>query len=302
MSPRLSDRTRHLLRVQHDLVASWQVPPSERSALRRAGRRGGTTELTYHVFHLGHQELSPLARAWAAVLHCGPHARLGGRNALVLHGWAGDLQAPFDIVVPTSFRPHEPPPWITVRRLALPGTSHLTPPRVLVADAAVEAAAWSRSQREAMYLLISVMQQRLTTADRILASLSATTRHRRLVQAMVTEYRDGIQSVSEYDFSHLCRRYGLPRPVRQTPVRDARGKIRSIDVEFRIGSRTLRLEVEGSHHLNPDSWLDDIDRHNGLALAGHDAYLRVATFTIRTGPGEFMTLLGKQLAILDQAA
>jgi len=108
---------------------------------------------------------------------------------------------------------------------------------------------------------------------------------------VLLEYRDGIQSLNELDFDVLCTRYGLPAPTRQVPVRDKRGKCRSIDVEFRVGTSVLRVEVEGVGHLDPDEWLADIDRHNDIVLADHSTYLRVASITIRTQPDPFMRRL-----------
>lgn len=302
MSPRLSETTLRVAARQADLIASWQVTSPELRALRRAVRTKAISTVSHHVFALSRQELTPKAHVWAAALHCGKHARVGGYNALVLHGWSSDLRTPVDVVVPPTVRPHDPPDFVRVRRLGLPGVSHLGPPRVSVHDAAIQAAAWAKSDREAIYVLVSAMQQRLTTPGRLLQLVTANTRRRALITSMVAEYRDGIQSMAEYDFARLCPAYGLPSPSRQEPVTDASGKVRSIDVEFRVNGRSLRVEIEGMHHLNPDNWLDDIDRHNDVVLAGHDAYLRVATFTLRTNPRPFFLRLRAQILQLAEAA
>lgn len=291
-----------LVRRQNGLIAAWQVNPAERRALRRAVRMKTIDKISYHVFALDRQELTSQARVWAALLHCGPNARVGGYNGLILHGWGAEFRMPVDVVVPTSSRPHDPPEWLRVRRLSLPGDSQLNPARVSVHQAAIQAAAWAQSDREAIFVLVSAMQQRLTTPDRLLDLVVENTRRHAIITKMVHEYRDGIQSVNEYDFDRWCRKYGLPMPRRQVRVTDASGKVRSIDVEFHVNGRTLKVEIEGMHHLNPDSWLDDIDRHNDVVLAGHDAYLRVATFTLRMNPEPFFRLLKAMLLRLAKAS
>lgn len=238
------------------------------------------------------------ALAWAAVLHCGPTALLGGRNALVLHGWRAALSTPFDVVVPVTSHVRERKGWLRVRRLAKVPDSNASPPRVAVHKSVIQAAGWARTDREAIYVVVSALQQRLTAPDHLLNRLPRNAKRARMIREMVTEYRSGIQSLNELDFAGLCRRCGLPEPTRQVLVRDSRGRGRSIDVQFEVGRLVLRVEIEGIGHLDPDEWLDDIDRHNAIVLTGSDAYLRVASLTIRDEPQDFVRMLGEALATL----
>lgn len=293
--PALTDRTKQLLTNQQDVLAYWQLSALERKSVRRAVARGDWQKVTERTVLASIRQLDASAEMWAAILHCGQEALLGGRNALVLHGWRGDLTRPFDVVVASRVQPPKSEDWIRVHRLNAHRRVGTNPPRVPVHDAVLQAAGWARSEREAMYVLVSALQQRLSTPDRILRRLQSNTPRRGLICAMVLEYRDGIQSLNEYDFAALCRRFGLPRPTRQVLIHDAQGKGRSIDVEFDLGERTLRVEIEGVHHLNPDSWIEDIDRHNDIVLAGESPYLRVASLTLRLDPRPFMTKLRRAL-------
>lgn len=120
------------------------------------------------------------------------------------------------------------------------------------------AAAWARTDREAAFVVISALQQRLAEAGRLIAVAQGnrSLHRRRLIIRCAREYSDGIQSLNELDFARICRRYGLPEPMRQTIRYDKAGKCRWIDVEFttEVG-RTVLVEVEGLHHLDPDTWV-----------------------------------------------
>lgn len=145
-----------------------------------------------------------------------------------------------------------------------------------------------------MFIVISVLQQRLTTPHRLAAALDKlpTLPRRALVIEVLNEFRAGAQSLNELDFGGMCRRYGVPQPVRQTAVTDARGSTRLIDVEFRTASgRRLRLEIEGLHHLEPDAYMADVDRHNHLAVVDAATSLRVTTWHLRHEARGFMTFL-----------
>lgn len=77
----------------------------------------------------------------------------------------------------------------------------------------------------------------------------------------VSEYADGVQSLNELDFTTWCRSFGLPEPIRQSRVLDSTGRLRAVDVEFRTNSgASLRLEIEGLHHLDPAQHFADISR------------------------------------------
>jgi hypothetical protein len=248
--------------------------------------------LTSRAYLASPMQPSPRQRAWAALLHCGPSARLAGRNALVLHGWDEELRAPFDVAVPHRVQPASGPAWLRIHRVMLEPTGPAArPARTSAHLATAHAAAWARSEREAAFIVISVLQQRLTAADRLLQTLTLLSRlpRRGLIVELASEFLDGSQSLNELDFAALCRRHGLPAPHRQARRLDVSGQLRAIDVEFRTASgRLLRVEIEGIQHLNPGNYFADIDRHNRLQMAQPAVGLRVSSWTLSHEPAPFM--------------
>jgi hypothetical protein len=167
--------------------------------------------------------------------------------------------------------------------------------------AAAHAAAWARTDREARFIFISALQQRLISTVRLIDTLQTLLKlhRRRLVTDLVREYADGSHSLNELDFGALCRRFSVPAPIRQTRVYDINGVLRSIDVEFRTASgRKLRVEIEGLHHLDPAQYFADVDRHNDIALADPATSLRITTWHLRYEPATFMT--GLRRAVVEQ--
>lgn len=172
-----------------------------------------------------------------------------------------------------------------------------TMPCLEPAVATVLAASWCASDKEALFLVVSCLQQRLVTAGQLQSALEHLhIRRARLVRETVQEYTDGGTSMSEIAFARLCRRFGLPPPVRQRRRRDSHGRPRYVDAEFRTASgATVIVEIDGLHHLNPDNWLDDIERQNDLMLQGAYLVLRVSTWTLKYEPEVFMTRLAEVL-------
>jgi hypothetical protein len=93
----------------------------------------------------------------------------------------------------------------------------------------------------------------------------------------------GVHSMHEYDFARECRRRGLPVPARQTVRRDSEGRNRYTDVEFRVGSRALVVEIDGLQHLDMSVAIDDDWRENELRLQGL-SLLRFSAIALQLEP------------------
>ena len=66
----------------------------------------------------------------------------------------------------------------------------------------------------------------------------------------------------------MCRAYGLEPPVRQTKRRDAAGRLRFTDCDWRLGDgRVLVLEVDGGFHMEVEHWEDDLARQRALTTS-----------------------------------
>jgi hypothetical protein len=131
--------------------------------------------------------------------------------------------------------------------------------------------AYERSPRTADGLLSAVVQQRLTTADNLLAELEAMRPLRRAkrFRATLTDMTGGATSLAELDVARMCRRFGLPLPRRQVRRRDSAGRLRFTDCEWVLPDGTiLILEVDGGFHMEVEHWEDDIVRQRGLVAPG----------------------------------
>ncbi len=79
---------------------------------------------------------------------------------------------------------------------------------------------------------------------------------------------NGAESPQETKVRLVLIRGGLPRPVTQIPIRDARGRIvRRIDMGW--PQSKVGVEYDGEQHWsNPEIHAGDIDRHEFLAGLG----------------------------------
>ncbi len=277
------------------------MPASLRRAVVRAVRLGEWQRLTTQTFLAGVVPAGDEQRLWAGLLQGGREAMLSGRSALVTHGWTHGHDGSVHVLVPANVYREPLPDWLLIHRVARPPCNPMGQPRRVTAHVAVaHAAAWARTDREAVFVVISALQQGLTEAGRLI-TVAAENRslHRRgLIIQCAREYSGGIQSLNELDFARICRRYGLPAPVRQTPRYDKAGKCRWIDVEFTTrAGRTVMVEVEGLHHLNPQTWMEDTHRFNGLVVTGTGVILRVNTFMLTYEAERFLTDLASALGV-----
>lgn len=215
----------------------------------------------------------PLSRAqscWLGVLHAGHGAMLGGLTAAEeagLRQWRRDT---ITVLVPYGGTPPRLSGFAfarTRRDLEPLKDPTASPPRARLAPAILLFAAADRSSRTAQGVLAAAVQQRLTTPDQLLSWLD---RLRPLHKAPVLrralhDMAGGAQSLSEIDIERLCRAHGLRPPDRQVRRRDAYGRLRYTDCEWRLADGTvLVLEVDGAFHMDAGQWEDDIARQRAL--------------------------------------
>ena len=130
------------------------------------------------------------------------------------------------------------------------------------------------------------MQQRLTTADRL---LDTRPRIRKLRNGAVFDWAlgdiaGGAQSFAEIDVGELCASAGLTPPVRQSIRTDTDGRRRYLDCEWELADgRTVVLEVDGSFHLRVGNWWQDMKRERAVVLS-RSTVLRCASIELRLEP------------------
>jgi hypothetical protein len=234
-------------------------------------------------------------RLWLGVLHAGDDAVLTHLTACRRAGleWKGDdetihvLTAKGDLVDPIDgffFHQTRRPYQKWVRQLPS------GPPRLPLDYAALLAAERDRFVRRAIGLLASCVQQRLTTADRLLVTQPRIRKLRNgaVFAVALGDIAGGAQSFAEIDVGHLCERAGLAQPVRQAIRKDAEGRRRYLDCEWELpDGRVVVLEVDGSFHLKVGNWWRDMKRERAVVLS-RSTVLRCASIELRLEPWEVM--------------
>jgi very-short-patch-repair endonuclease len=155
-------------------------------------------------------------------------------------------------------------------------------PHMRPATAAVHAALWARSDRQAALYVLAAAQQGLFTAQEFGEEVAKVRRSRRktLLRSLHSDICGGIESVAERDFARLCRERGFPEPTRQTWRQSKDGRWR-YDVDW--DRFDLTVEIDGVQHLDPDAWLRDSLKQNAANLEGRTV-LRIPNLALRLDP------------------
>jgi hypothetical protein len=227
-------------------------------------------------------------QCWAAVLSAGKGAVLAGLTALEASNLRNWTSPQVHVLVPRATgRAQLPGLAVVVHETRHPaGPAPQTsgfPCRTSVERAAIDAASWRSDARSGYALLASVVQQRLTTADRLSIELAAAgpIRHRRPMRLAIGDIAGGAEALSEIDFGRLCRKYHLGTLVRQQVRLDGQGRRRYLDGEIvsPTGKR-VAFEVDGGVHLLPISYWADMRRQNELFIA-KTSLLRFSSYAMR---------------------
>ncbi len=245
---------------------------------------------------LGHQTVAlhrgpvdDLARRWRAVWEVGHLiAVVDGVTALQHAGLVGFSSPVLHVSIPHGCRPYHSSGVVThtvpLREEGEVVTVGL--PRTRPEVAAIRAAHWAASDRQAALILCMTVQQRLTTPDRLRTS-AETLRIRgrsRVVATLVADLADGVQSLGELDFAAMCRARGLPEPARQQVVQTPSGRI-YLDVRWpEVG---LVVEIDGAQHRQGLELSDDNLGRNAVVVEG-DSLLRIDLIGLRLQTGAFL--------------
>jgi hypothetical protein len=239
------------------------------------------------VLHNG--PLTVEQQRWAALLSSGGHAALAGRTALEIGGLTKWESQAVQLLGPVGAHPPNLP-GIAVElhqtrrdeayRLRIVGS----PPCTTIERSALDAASWTDTPRGAAGLLAAVVQQRLSTANRLLTELekSGPIRHRPLIRSTLDDIAGGAQALSEIDMGRLCRSEGLMVTARQAFRLDGLGRRRYLDgIITGPDGKQVAFEVDGAVHLAVLSYWDDMDRSNELVIA-KVPHLRFPSLIVRT--------------------
>jgi very-short-patch-repair endonuclease len=244
---------------------------------------------------LHHGELSVRGEMWAAVFQGGPRACLDGGSALVVAGLERYTLDRVRVSVPRGARIRRNRRF-NIRQTRRWDAADIAPtgiPRTRISTAAVRAALWARTDREATYVLTIVVQQGLASPAELGDELLRVRRDRRrlLLHAIVNELLDGARALGEIDVARELRRRGLPAPRRQVLRRDGRNRY-YLDLywpQFR-----LVVEIDGIHHTWAENVVGDALRQNSVALQG-ETFLRLPLLGLRLRPDEFFSQIEQAL-------
>lgn len=240
--------------------------------------------------------LSDPARWWSSVFEVGSGAALDGVTALAAAGLTGFEDA-IHVSAPKSARPRRPP-GVVVHETRRRRPDDVVPtgiPRTRPAVAAVRAALWARSDKQAALVLAMAVQQRLVTVDAVVDAFGSVLRHRRrrMIGAVLSELAGGAQSIGELEFARLCRESGLPAPDRQSRRTTPAGTV-YLDCEW--SEYGVVVEVEGAHHLSAHVAIADSIRQNELTLTG-DHVLRIPVVGLRSDPATYLGQVARMLRV-----
>lgn len=231
--------------------------------------------------------------AWA-VWETGSGAVLDGVSALLAAGLEGYAEERVFISVPRGRRAVALPGVVRHTHRMVVGAPGAGLPRVRIEVAVINAVAWTASERQAALIVILAVQQRLTTAERLVEEVNRRrrVRHRAFLRQLLREVNGGVQALGELDFARLCREYGLPAPSRQRVCRGPRGRI-YLDVSWE--KLCVGVEIGGVQHRQGLAPVDDALRDNEVRLRGGPV-LRIPSLGLLTDPPAFMGQVKELLA------
>lgn len=270
-------------------VTRWMVKAELRA---KRWRRIGRSTICVHT-----GPLTLVARHWFAVLEGGPRAQLDGVSSLQAAGLTGFTIDAVRVSVPRGARV-----WRVkginirqTRRWAKQDRAEGSLPRTRNEIAAVRAALWARSFKEAALILTMTVQQGLATPHELGAAMLRIRRDRRraFVHRVILDLLGGVRSLGELDVAGECRRRGLPEPDRQVIRRGRNGKY-YLDLYW--DRYRVVVEIDGIHHSWAEHVVGDALRHNDIAL-DHDVVLRLPLLGLRIEPDAFFEQIER--ALLD---
>lgn len=242
--------------------------------------------------------LSDEAHRWAAVFQGGPRACLDGASSLLAGGLERFTVDRVRVSVPRGARVRRNRRY-DIRQTRRWSADDVVPtgiPRTRPEVAAVRAALWAVSDKQAAYLLTLVVQQGLASVEQVGRELLRVRRDRRrlFLGTVVNDLLDGARSLGELDVGRELRRRGLPAPQRQVLRRDGRKRY-YLDLWW--PECHLVVEIDGIHHAWAENVVGDALRQNSLALRG-DTVLRLPLLGLRLCPDDFFAQIRQ--ALLDQ--
>jgi very-short-patch-repair endonuclease len=240
--------------------------------------------------------LTDQSREWAAVFEAGPRGFLDGASSLK----AGGLKK-FDVdrirvSIPRGARVRRAR-GIDIRQTRRWSADDLAPgtgvPRSRNEVAAVRAALWARSDKQAALILTMTVQQGLAAPEQLGQQMLRVRRDRRRVflNAVVLDLLGGVRSLGELEVARECRRRGLPEPSRQV-LRKSKNGTYYLDLIW--DDWAVVVEVDGIHHTWAQNVVSDALRQNDVTLQ-NASVLRMPLLGFRVAADDFFAQIKEAL-------
>jgi hypothetical protein len=294
-----------LIREQNSIVTRAQLRECEvsRGDLRAQLDGSRWRVLNDSVLCTHNGPLTAGQAAWAVVLSAQGPCALCGLSGMQDWGVRGFPTSTIHVLVMRGARVL-PVPGVTVavhesRRFSANDIFAGRRPGVTSLERSViDAAVWARDGLTASRIVVAPVQQRMTTATRLLGELETAGRvqHRRAIELFLTDLDGGAEALSEVEFLRWCRRHGFPTPKLQVR-KDSNGMRRYIDAVFSLpGGGRLLVEIDGGVHLTLASRWQDTLKDNDAMIAG-ERTLRFASVAIYNDDTNAIRQLGAALGL-----
>lgn len=264
----MEEAVRRLVAAQHGMVARRQLTAHgvDHYKVRNQIAAQRWVERTPRVISTFTGEMTRDQQLWLAVLHAGPRSMLGGLTAAEVHGLTGwerdDVTVLVDDVL--SFEPVDGVHFFRSRRpFDVLMSNRPGIPRCRLEPAILLWAGYDAHVRPAHGIIAATVQQRLTTAERLVewVDLLRPLRRAKAFKRTIGDIGGGAQSGAELDVRRMCRRFSMRLPDRQRMRADRAGKRRWTDCEWDLpDGTTLVLEVDGAFHIEVRQQGEDFKR------------------------------------------
>jgi very-short-patch-repair endonuclease len=241
--------------------------------------------------------LTDRSREWAAVFEAGPRGFLDGASSLKAGGLRNFDVEKIRVSVPRGGRVRRAR-GIDIRQTRRWAADDLVPgvgvPRSRNEVAAVRAALWAKSDKQAALVLTMSVQQGLTTPRQLGQQMLRVRRDRRraFLSVVILDLVGGVRSLGELEVARECRTRGLPEPSRQV-VRRGRNGTYYLDLIW--DDWGVVVEIDGIHHSWAQNVVSDALRHNDVTLQ-NATVLRLPLLGLRVAADEFFAQIEQALA------
>ncbi|MDO5501740.1 MAG: hypothetical protein Q4G67_01080 [Actinomycetia bacterium] len=275
----------------------WDADAVRREVRAERWKMHGRRTVALHTGPLSFE-----ARCWRAVFEVGESALIDGVTSMQHGGLANYTDDLIHVSVDhiTTIRPVDGVVIHKIIRRTQGEKFGTGLPRTRNTVAAIRAAHWAHSDRQAATILLMGGQQRLyRPADLAEARQHVRGRTRRkYIDSIITAVSNGIQALGELDVAGLCKQWGLPPPTHQIIRTGLKGRI-YLDIGWEdIG---LFLEIDGAAHQWGMAPTDDYLRANAVTIGG-GTVLRIDVVGLLTMPDAFMEQVCEAHTLLSAPA